>query len=514
MSARLQREGLRELSQPWGFTLDDTEAEQLGAVADDLLTLLDDLDGDQPPADAPLDAVREAGERPPAAEDPLNAIVRRCRVRAAEPGSALAGMRLALKDSMAVAGIPLTLGSAVMDGFVPDADAVVVERVLRAGAEIVAITNMDDFAFSGGGDSSAYGFTRNPFDRSRTAAGSSGGSAAALYYDGVDAALGTDQGGSIRAPAAWCGVLGHKPTHALVPYTGIAGIDATFDHVGPMTRTVEDAARLLDVIAGADPSDPRQAGGVAAEDYGRAVADAPADLAGLRVGLVAEALGDAVGAEPAVVEAMQGVAARLRELGAEVRDVSLPEHATAGAVAFAGFIEGMTALLGGGGNGYHWRGRYSPGFADALALALRERADRLSPQIKVTLVVGEHLRRTRRGAVYARAQNARPALVAAHDRLLADVDLLLMPTTPGLPHVHDPDMPLHDRLMRGWGLLANTSPTDMTGHPALSMPAAEADGLPVGAMLVGRHFDDARILAVARTYERAFGWSPSTAPSL
>ena len=238
---------------------------------------------------------------------------------------------------------------------------------------------MDDFAFSGGGDSSAYGPTRNPFDLSRTAAGSSGGSAAALYYDGIDAALGTDQGGSIRAPAAWCGVLGHKPTHGLVPYTGIAGIDATFDHVGPMTRTVEDAARLLDVIAGPDPSDPRQAGGVPVEDYGRAVADAKSDLAGLRVGLVAEGLSDAVGAEPAVVEAMQGVAARLRELGAEVRDVSLPEHATAGAVAFAGFIEGMTALLGGGGNGYHWRGRYAPGFAEALAVALRERADRLSP---------------------------------------------------------------------------------------------------------------------------------------
>ena len=296
----MQREGLRELAQPWGFTLDDAEAEQLGAVADDLLTLLDDLDGEPPPAAAVLEAVREVGERPTAAEDPLNAIVRRCRVRAAEPGGPLAGMRMVLKDSMAIAGIPLTLGSAVMDGFVPDVDAVVVERLLRAGAEIVAVTNMDDFAFSGGGDSSAYGPTRNPFDRSRTAAGSSGGSAAALYYDGIDAALGTDQGGSIRAPAAWCCVLGHKPTHGLVPYTGIAGIDATFDHVGPMTRTVEDAARLLDVIAGPDPSVPRRPA-VRVEDYGRAVADAKSDLAGLRVGLVAEGLSDAVGAEPAVV---------------------------------------------------------------------------------------------------------------------------------------------------------------------------------------------------------------------
>src|SRR5204863_4950821 len=124
--------------------------------------------------------------------------------------------------------------------------------------ELVAVTNMDDFAFSGGGDSSAYGPTLNPFDHTRTAGGSSGGSAAALYYDGIDGALGTDQGGSIRAPAAWCGVVGLKPTHSLVPYTGIVGIDPTFDHAGPMARSVAEVALLLEVIAGQDPLDPRQ----------------------------------------------------------------------------------------------------------------------------------------------------------------------------------------------------------------------------------------------------------------
>lgn len=514
MLSRITIERLRSLAGSWNFDLDDEEAEQLGAVADDLLALLDALDAEPPAAARNVPAVREAGERPSSDEDPFNAIVRRCRVRALEPGSALAGMRVALKDSMAIAGIPLTLGSRVMDGFVPETDAVVVQRLLEAGAEVVAITNMDDFAFSGGGDSSAYGPTLNPFDRSRTAAGSSGGSAAALWYDGIDAALGTDQGGSIRAPAAWCGVLGLKPTHSLVPYTGIAGIDATFDHVGPMARSVEDVARLLGVIAGPDPSDPRQVGNAAPEDFVRAVADAPDDLSGVRIGLVAEGLGEAVGTDPAVAEAIDGVVARLRELGAEVIDVSVPEHETAGAVAFAGFIEGMTALMTGGGNGYGWRGRYSPDLAEALAEALRERANGLSPQIKVTLMLGRHLNETRRGAVYARAQNARPALVDAYDRALSGVDCLLMPAMPGLPHVVDPGMPLHERIMRGWGVLANTSPTDMTGHPSLTMPAAEAGGLPVGAMLIGRHFEDARQLAIARTYERAYGWAPSapTAP--
>ena len=163
-----------------------------------------------------------------------------------------------MKDSVAIAGIPLTCGSAILQGFVPRYDATVTDRILRAGAEIVCITNMDDLAFSGGGESSWYGPTRNPFDPERSAGGSSSGSAAALWYDGIDLAVGCDQGGSIRAPASWCGVVGLKPTHSLVPYTGIAGIDATFDHCGPMARTAEGAALLLQAMAGQDPGDPRQ----------------------------------------------------------------------------------------------------------------------------------------------------------------------------------------------------------------------------------------------------------------
>ena len=202
--------------------------------------------------------MREPGERPSAEEDPLNAIVRRCRVRAEGCEGILSGQRVAMKDSVAIAGIPLTCGSAILQGFVPSHDATVTDRILRAGGEIVCITNMDDLAFSGGGESSWYGPTRNPFDPERSAGGSSSGAAAALSYDGIDLAVGCDQGGSIRTPASWCGVVGLKPTHSLVPYTGIAGIDATFDHCGPMARTAKGAALLLQAMAGPDPGDPRQ----------------------------------------------------------------------------------------------------------------------------------------------------------------------------------------------------------------------------------------------------------------
>jgi amidase len=129
--------------------------------------------------------------------------------------------------------------------------------------------------------------------------------------------------------------------------------------------------------------------------------------------------------------------------------------------------------------------------------------------VKATLILGEHLRRTYHGSLYARAQNARGLLRAGYDRALAQADLLLMPTTPGLPHDHRPDLPVHERVLRGWALLANTTPTDMSGHPAITIPAADAEGLPVGIMLIARHFDDTRLIQIAATCERAFGWRPS-----
>lgn len=474
--------------------------------------MIDALEGQEPLAVPVAQAERDPGRPPQADEDPYNAIVRWCRVKATDAAGLLAGKRIALKDSVAIAGIPLTCGSRTLAGFVPQADAVVTERIVEAGGEIVAVTNMDDLAFSGGGDSSYYGPTLNPFDRTRTAGGSSSGSAASLHYaDRVDLAIGCDQGGSIRVPAAWCGVVGLKPTHGLVPYTGIAGIDRTFDHCGPMGRSVAPLAALLQAIAGEHVSDSRQAD-IPERDYIGAVAGAPSDLSGVRIGLVEEGLSEQVAADPAVVEAVEGAAARFEELGAALVRLSLPEHVQGGGVAFAGFVEGMTELMTSGGNGYAWAGRYWTELASALGPGLREHANDLSPQVKITLVLGSYLRREHFGALYAKAQNLRPWQRAAYDHALADVHCLLMPTTPGLPHQVDFELPLAERVLRGWAVLTNTYPTDMTGHPALTIPAAQANGLPVGVMLIGRHFDDDRLLALAATYERSFGWLPARAP--
>jgi amidase len=512
MVPRIDPSELPELARGWGFEPSADEAGELLSVAEAVFSVLDALDGQEPELPAPVEAVREPGARPSPEDDPLNALVRRCRVRAEGCEGILSGRRLAMKDSVAIAGIPLTCGSAILQGFEPRYDATVTDRVLRAGAEIVCITNMDDLAFSGGGESSWYGPTRNPFDPERSAGGSSSGSAAALWYDGIDLAVGCDQGGSIRVPASWCGVVGLKPTHSLVPYTGIAGIDATFDHCGPMARTAGGAALLLQAMAGPDPGDPRQRD-VPRSDYAGAVERAGSDLRDLRIGIVTESFSEGVGAEPATCDAVRSAAERLAGLGAELYERSLPEHLQAGGVAFAGFVEGMTALMTSGGNGIGWSGRYWEELAPAIVAGLRERGNELSPQVKAVLTAGVHLRERLGGAPYARAQNLRPWLRSAYDRTLDDIDVLLMPTTPFRAFRLDDELSTSDRVLRGWANLANTYPTDMSGHPAISLPLAEADGLPIGVMLVGHRFDDARLLAIAATCERALGWAPAKAPA-
>ncbi len=507
MLPRIEVSELPELARGWGYEPSAAESGELLAVAEAVLSTLDLLDAQAPALPAPVEALREVGARPSREADPLNAIVRRCRVRAHGCEGILSGQRLAIKDSVAIAGIPLSCGSAILQGFVPSCDATVTDRILRAGAEIVCITNMDDLAFSGGGESSWYGATGNPFDPERSAGGSSSGSAAALWYDGIDLAVGCDQGGSIRVPASWCGVVGLKPTHSLVPYTGIAGIDQTFDHCGPLARTTAGAALLLQAMAGTDAGDPRQRE-VPGSDYTGAVADCPDDLRGLRIGVVREGFGEGVSAEPATCEAVRATIERLAGLGAELWDISLPQHLEAGGVAFAGFVQGMTALMSSGGNGIGWSGRYWEELAPALLAGLRERGNELSPQVKAVLAAGRHLERHVGGAPYARAENLKPWLRAAYDYALADADVLLYPTTPFRAFRLDDELSTSERVLRGWGNLANTYPTDMTGHPAISLPLAEAGGLPVGVMLVGRRFEDARLLAIAATCERALGWAP------
>jgi amidase len=219
---RPERQQLHALAKVNHFSIEGEE-KFFEALFERILPHYDELEAIPEKASTSRYNQRDRGERPPAEQNPYNAFVRRCLVKGSGEGL-LAGKRVALKDNICVAGIPLTCGSSVID-HVPVADATIVERLLDQGADIVGIVNMDNLAFSGAGDTSAYGPTINPYDRSRLAGGSSGGSAAALFSRDVDITIGGDQAGSIRIPASWCGVVGLKPTYGLVPYTGILGYD-------------------------------------------------------------------------------------------------------------------------------------------------------------------------------------------------------------------------------------------------------------------------------------------------
>ncbi len=444
---------------------------------------------------------RDAGVRPSREEDPYNAILRRCTLQGSSGGK-LAGKRIGLKNNVSVAGFPLTCSSRILEHYIPETDATIVNRMLDEGAEINAILNLDNFAFSGAGDTSAFGPTLNPHNTDHLAGGSSGGSAAALYYDDIDMTIGGDQGGSIRIPASFCGVVGHKPTHGLVPYTGIVGIDNTFDHAGPMTRTVEDAALLLEVIAGKDPLDPRQ-GEVHVQDYTAALSGG---ASGLRIGVVSQGFGQ-VDSNSDVDHKVRQAADRMAELGATVEEVSIPWHANAAGIVWSLIAEGATALLQSSGTGHGFEGAYDTGLAQALGHGRRVQANDFPPTVKLVMLVGSYMMEQYSGQMYAKAQNLRRELRAAYDDALGQYDLLLMPTTPMPAHANDSEGKPQGIMDHAWNMVTNTAPFDMTGHPAISVPCGKtSEGLPVGLMLVGRHFDDATVLRGAHAFEQSGDW--------
>jgi amidase len=503
---RLSRRTLRNYLPRDVFTIADEELGEYLRVAEVVFDALEPFAAASGTAGPNIEATRELGRKPTEDEDPYNAIVRWCRVKAEEEGI-LSGMRLGLKDNIAIAGIPMTCGSRALRNYVPGEDSVLTNRLLAEGAEIVAVTNMENFAMSGGGDTSCYGPILNPMDVTRTASGSSGGSAAALYYENIDITFGTDQGGSIRLPAAWCGVLGLKPTFGLVPYTGIMSIDQSFDHAGPLARTAEHLALALQAVAGKHDSDPRQ-GWVMVTDYQKAVTGGESRLEGVTLGLVKESLDPRAGTEDLVRDALLSALDRLCELGATVKELSIPEHITGVGFFFALIIEGQCATLDGYGNGYHWRGKYTEDLAMAFRENLRKHGDELPPQIKLIWTLGRFLRQEYGSTLYARAQNCRRALREAYDAAFRDVSFLILPTSTELPHAYIADQSIGERILAGWTMGGNSAVFNYTGHPALSMPAAEASGLPVGVQIVGPMFSESAILRLAKTYEGAYGWLP------
>lgn len=478
--------------------LTQAEIEEIATVAPELLGAyerLDELSHSEPTVQYPD---RQEGTEPASEEDPLNTIIRTCTVRGADSGL-LTGYDVGLKDNVSLADIGMTFGSDVVSGYVPSTDATIVTRLLDAGGTITAKLNMENFAFSGSGEMSAYGPVINPHDDKHLAGGSSSGSAAAVTSGVVDVAIGGDQAGSIRIPASWCGCVGHKPTYGLVPYTGILGLGRSFDHTGPLARNVEDCARTLEAIAGTDPLDPRQ-GAVKTQSYTDAVDEDPGPEE-FTIGVVEEGFAREE-SEDRVDKAVRAALDDFADAGGTVTEVSVPMHLD-GLPIWNGIAnEGTNATIKAEGIGHFGNGYYDTDLMAAFAEARRENADDYPPALKLVATMGEYLAEEYHSHYYAKAQNLSRDLSMAYDEVLADVDLLAMPTTPQTAHERLEDPSNLQIIERAVNQIHNTCPFDVTGHPALSIPAGTSEGLPVGLMFVGSHFDDSSVLQAAHAFEQ------------
>jgi amidase len=496
---------IARIGRHYGLSLGEPDLASFGALAGALLASYDEVERlyeatlPEPPA--------RSWQRPTAEENELGAWYVTTEITSRQDGP-LAGRRVAVKDNIEVAGVPMMNGSRTVEGYTPRRDATVVTRLLAAGATIAGKAVCEDLCFSGGSHTSRTGPVHNPWDRSKAAGGSSSGSAALVSAGHADLALGGDQGGSIRIPSAFCGTVGHKPTHGLVPYTGAFPIENTLDHLGPITRTVRDAALMLGVLAGPDGLEPRQRATPPPVDY---LAGLDAGVGGLRIGVLAEGFAFPGLSQPEVDGTVRAAIGTLAAAGAVVSPVSVPWHRDAMHVWTVIATDGVvTQMIDGNGFGMNWPGRYDPELIAHYARGRRERADDLPETVKATVFAGRYAIDACDGRYYAMARNLALELTAAYDAALAGVDVLVLPTLPIVASAIPPaGVTREESIARSTEMIVNTAPFDVSGHPATSVPAGLAGGLPVGLMIVGRHFGDTTCLRVARAFETAVGGFPA-----
>ena len=490
-----------EIARAFGMTLTEEDAASFrGLMAGSIASYarLDELAEPKLPVKYP----RGPGYRPSAEENPYNAWYWKTHIAGAKSGI-LAGERVAVKDNICVAGVPMMNGSRVLEGYVPEVDATVVTRVLDAGGVIAGKAACEDLCFSAGSHTCATGPIRNPHNPKHSTGGSSGGSAALVAAGEVTMALGGDQGGSIRTPSAWCGVFGLKPTWGLVPMTGGMPISYSVDHCGPICSSTENVARLLTAIAGPDSHDPRTINA----KVGNYMEALDRDVKGLRIALLKEGFHHPVSDQSTSAKVREALN-DLKSSGAAVDEVSVPMHLEGPHIWTGVILEGAAEMMiKGYGMGNNWPGYYTLSLQEAFARGWLSRPDDVSETVKLVLLLGEYMHRYYHNRYHAKAQNLRVLLRAAYDKTLANYDVLAMPTIP-FPATEIPssDAPREVYVDAALNMQQNTCPFDVSGHPALTVPCAKITGLPVGIMLVGRHFEETTVIQVAHVLEQSGDW--------
>jgi aspartyl-tRNA(Asn)/glutamyl-tRNA(Gln) amidotransferase subunit A len=417
----------------------------------------------------------------------------RARAEGADLGP-VAGVPVAVKDNIVTRGLATTAGSKILEGFVPPYDATVVERLERAGAVMLGKANMDEFAMGSSNENSAFRPTRNPWDLSRVPGGSSGGSAAAVAAGEAVLALGSDTGGSVRLPAAFCGVVGVKPTYGLVSRYGLIAFASSLDQIGPMSRDVDGAAALLAAVAGRDRRDSTTAD-EPVPDY---TTCGPTDLGGVRVGVSEECLGDGVDTE--VRSAVLAAVEVMRGCGASVRPLSLPhtDHAIA-AYYIVADAEASSNLARYDGMKF---GRRAAGGSDLDDTYTRTRSEGFGREVKRRIMLGTFaLSAGYADEYYVRAQRVRSLIANDFDRAFGEIDAVITPVSPCTAFASGErvDDPLRMYLSDVFTIQAN-----LAGIAALSMPCgADSRGLPIGLQIMVDRFREPTMFRIARAYERA-----------
>jgi aspartyl-tRNA(Asn)/glutamyl-tRNA(Gln) amidotransferase subunit A len=414
------------------------------------------------------------------------------RIAAGSAGS-LAGMVVALKDNLCMRGDRVTCASRILEDCVSLYDATVVERLLASDAVIIGKTNLDEFGMGSSTENSAFGPVRHPLDPDRVPGGSSGGSAVAVAAGMAHAALGSDTGGSIRQPAAFCGVVGLKPTYGRVSRYGLVALASSFDQIGPLARTVSDAARVLQVIAGVDPKDSTSVDRPV-PDY---LAALTGDVAGLRVGLPRESLEE--GLQDEVKDAVLRAVDAFRAAGGTVREISLPHSEYVISTYYILMTaEASSNLARYDGARYGYRSRDG---SDLTEMYRRSRSEGFGAETKRRIMLGTYvLSAGYYDAYYLKAQKVRRLIQTDYLNAFAEVDCVLMPTTPttAFRSGEKTSDPLQMYLSDIYTVSAN-----LAGLPAVSVPfGRDGEGLPVGIQLVGKQFDEATLLRAAEFLER------------
>jgi aspartyl-tRNA(Asn)/glutamyl-tRNA(Gln) amidotransferase subunit A len=434
--------------------------------------------------------------------DDLNAFIWVCEdddPLAIDPSGPLGGVPIGIKDLFCTEGVPSQAGSKILEDYRPPYTATAVERLMKAGAPVLVKTNQDEFAMGSSTENSAYGPTLNPWDRARVPGGSSGGSAAAVAAGLVPWSIGTDTGGSIRQPAALCGIVGLKPTYGAISRYGMIAFASSLDQAGPFTRDTTDAALLLAAMAGKDRCDSTALG------LPEPVKPPDAtDLKGIRLGVPEELTGE--GIEAGVLEAFRATLDLARELGAEIETMQLP-HATHGLAAYyliaPAECSSNLARYDGVRYGLRANGR------DLLGMYTQTREQGFGAEVKRRVMLGTYaLSSGYYDAYYGRAQKVRTLIAADFEQAWERFDFIVSPTAPGVAFelgakTADPlAMYLNDFC---------TVPMSLAGIPAISIPNGLSDGLPVGFQIAGPAFSENRILDAAHALEQAIGFDGSRA---